>query len=158
VVDFARLYAEWHRWGREIGGGEAVVSAECDDCEILFSTDDYAVHLRAENHWWIVDVVDDRGQRRSNVAELSTFQLAEKYLTWDWVTMAKSNLASGQLGAELYRQGYSTGVSVAELNSGKVEVCLHDECAILVVGTAAIFSHVMKMSLDEIEEIARLSS
>jgi hypothetical protein len=158
VVDFARLSAEWHRWARGIGGGAAAVSTECDDCEALFSTDDYSVHLRTENRWWIIDVVDDRGQRRSNVAEFSTFELAEKYLTWDWVTMANSSLASGRLGAELYRQGYAADVNVTELNSGKVEVCFHDECAILVVGTAAIFSHIMKMSLDEIQEIARLGN
>ena len=61
MVDFARLSANWYRWASGIGGGEASISTDCDDCEMLFSTDDYSVHLRNENNWWIIDSVDDRG-------------------------------------------------------------------------------------------------
>jgi len=68
---------------------------------VCFRTDDHAVHLRTDNDWWVVDIVDDREQRRNAVAKVSAFDLAEKYLIWDWVTIANSTLASGRLGAEL---------------------------------------------------------
>lgn len=158
MIDFARLSANWYRWASGIGGGEASISTDCDDCEMLFSTDDYSVHLRSENNWWIIDSVDDRGQRHNGVAKLSAFDLAEKYLIWDWVTTANSTLASGQLGAELYRRGYAPGVEVTELEAGNVKICSQGDCAILVVGTATIFSHILQKSVDEIEAIARKSS
>ncbi len=156
MVDLTRLSANWHQFASGIGGGKASVSTDCVDCEVCFETDDHVVHLGTDSGWWAVDVVDDRGQRRKGVARLSTFSLAEKYLVWDWATMANSTLASGRLGAELYRQGYAPGVDINELGDGKVKICWQGECAILVVGTATIFSHIMKMSIDEIEQIARM--
>lgn len=126
----------------------------CDDCEIVFKSTDYSVHLRDGDGGWSVDVIDDRGQRRNAVAKFSTFELVEKYLIWDWVTAARSDLASGALGASLYRLGYAPGVQVAELEKGKVELCLHGACAILVVGDATIFSHIMQWSVEEILDVA----
>lgn len=158
MADFARLSANWYRWAAGIGGGEASVSTDCDDCEILFDTDDYSVHLRHQKSWWVVGSVDDRGRRHSGVAKLSNFCLPEKFRIWHWVTMANANLASGQLGAELYRQGYAPGVEVTQLDAGNVEICSQGDCAILVVGSATIFSHIMQKSVEEIEAIARSGS
>jgi len=50
------------------------------------------------------------------------------------------------------------GVDFTELEAGKVKVCSDGDCAILVTGTATIFSHIMHISLDEIEEIGRVGS
>lgn len=155
MVNFSRLTAHWYRWAPGMGGGDISVSTDCEDCEILFHTDDYSVHLRNDGHWWVVDTVNDRGQRRNGTAKLSSFELAEKFLTWDWLTTVCSSLASGQLGADLYRQGYAPDVGVCGLDNGMVELCLEDDCATLVVGDATIFSHIMKKSVVEILDIER---
>lgn len=131
------------------------VFTDCNDCEALFSSRDYSVHLRCEDSWWIVDTVNDRRQRINADARLSTFELAEKYLIWRWVTQARSSLASGPLSADLYKQGYAPGIEVSELNGAHIKLCLAGDCAILVSGTATIFSHIMLKSVDEIEQIAK---
>jgi len=131
------------------------VSLTCDDCEIAFTATDYSVHLRNDRDRWAIDMIDDRGQKRSEVATFSTFSLVEKYLLWDWATLARSGLASGPLGADLYRLGYALGVDVSELDKGNVQVCLNGDCAILVAGDATIFSHIIKKSVDEILDIAK---
>ncbi len=154
MVDFPRLSANWYQWAPGIGGGDISVSTDCDDCEILFGSGDHSVHLRNDRSWWVVDTVDDRHHRQNAIAKLSTFDLAEKYLVWDWVTLARSSLASGSLGADLYRQGYAPGVEVSELGDGHIKICLNGDCAILISGTATIFSHLMSKSVDDIEQIA----
>jgi len=155
MVDFSRLSANWVEWASRLGLPDISVSTDCHDCRILFSSKDYSVHLRYDGTWWVVDTVDDRGQRSNDDAKLSTFDLAEKYLIWRWVTLARSSLASGPLGADLYRQGYAPGIGVSQVDDAHIKVCLHDDCAILIVGTATIFSHIMSKSVDEIEQIAR---
>ena len=152
MVDLSRLSANWQRWAPGMGGGAISVSTDCDDCVALFSTDDYSVHLRNDRNWWIVDTVNDRGQRRNNAAKLSNFDLTERYLIWDWATTARSELASGRLGADLAKQGYAPGVNVSKTDAG-YEICLNDECAILSVVNATIFSHLMSKSVDEIERL-----
>jgi len=152
MVEFARLSANWYRWAPWMGGGDISVSTDCDDCEILFSSGDYSVHLRNDGSWWIVDTVNDRGQRRNGAAKLSNFDLTEKYLVWDWATTALSSLASGPLGADLARQGYAPGVKVSKTDEG-YEICSNDDCAILSVVNATIFSHLMFKSIDEIEAL-----
>jgi hypothetical protein len=152
--DFSRLSANWTEWAPQAGLVSISVSTDCDDCQILFSSNDYSIHLRNDGAWWVVDTVDDRGHRQNAVAKLSTFDLAEKYLVWDWVTLARSSLASGALGADLYRQGYAPGVEVSELSNAHIKICLNDDCAILISGTATIFSHLMSKSLGDIEQIA----
>lgn len=126
----------------------------CDDCEIAFTSSDYSVHLRDGDGGWSVDTVDDRGQRRNGVAKFSTFELVEKYLVWDWVTSARSDLASGALGADLYGLGYAPDVQVAELEKGNIELYRDGACAVLVIGDATIFSHIMKWSVEEILDLA----
>ncbi|WP_256250524.1 hypothetical protein [Mycobacterium malmoense] len=152
MTDFSRLSANWYRWAPGMGGGNISVSTNCDDCEILFSSGDYSVYLRKDKSWWIVDTVNDRGQRRNGVAKLSNFELAEKYLIWDWATTARTSLASGPLGTDLARQGYAPGVKVSKVESG-YKICLNDDCAILSVVNATIFSHLMSKTVDEIERM-----
>jgi hypothetical protein len=152
--DFSRLSANWAEWASQAGLVGISVLTDCNDCQILFSSNDYSVHLRNDGTWWVVDTVDDRGHRKNAVARLSSFNLAEKYLIWDWVTLARSSLASGSLGTDLYKQGYAPGVEVFELSDAHIKICFNGECAILISGTATIFSHLMSRSVDEIEQIA----
>jgi hypothetical protein len=155
MVDFSRLSANWVEWASRLGLSDISVLRDCDDCEILFSSKDYSVHLRNDGTWWVVDTVDDRGQRSNADAKLSKFDLAEKYLIWRWVTLARPRLASGPLGADLYRQGYAPGIEVSQVNDAHIKLCLNNDCAILVAGIATIFSHLMSPSVDDIEQIAR---
>jgi hypothetical protein len=96
MVDFSRLSANWRRWAPGLGSGNIDVVTGCRDCLICFKAGDYSVHLREEANWWIVDTVNDRGQRRSGDAKLSNFDLVERYLIWDWATAVRSDLASGR--------------------------------------------------------------
>jgi hypothetical protein len=155
MADFSRLSASWMEWMSRLGIPDTSVSTNCDDCQALFSSKDYSVHLRTEGNWWVVDTVNDRQQRINADAKLSTFDLAEKYLIWKWVTQARTNLASGPLGADLYKQGYAPGIEVSELDDAHIKVSLDGDCAILMTGTATIFSHIMLKSVDQIEQIAR---
>lgn len=102
----------------------------------------------------MVDTVNDRGRRRNGAAKLSNFALTEKYLIWDWATTARSSLASGALGADLARRGYAPGVNVSKVEGG-YEICLNDDCAVLSVVNATIFSHLMSKSVDDIERMGR---
>lgn len=152
MVDFARLSANWRQWAPGISNGGVSVSMECDDCQILFRSNDYSVHLRYAESWWIVDTVDDRGQRRECAAKLSSFDLAQKYLIWDWATTARSSLASGPLGADLAKRGYAAGIRVSQTSKGW-KICSNGDCAVLSVVNATIFSHLMSKSVDEIERL-----
>lgn len=151
MTDFSRLSANWVRWAPASGLRDVSVSADCADCQILFRSRDYSVHLRYDNDWWVIDTVDDRGQRTDADAKLSTLLLTEKYLIWDWITAARPRLASGSLGAQLYKQGYAAGIQVTDLDGAHIELRHGDDRAILISGTATIFSHIMLMSLDELE-------
>lgn len=152
MVNFSRLSANWRQWAPGMSSGGISVLMDCDDCEVVFKSDDHSVHLRCDEHWWIVDTVDDRGQRRNCTAKLSSFDLTEKYLIWDWATTARSSLASGPLGADLAKQGYAPGVHVSQASEGW-KVCSNGDCAVLSVVNATIFSHLMLKSVDEIVQM-----
>lgn len=154
MVDFSRLAEIWSEWAPKAGLDGVSTSLNCDDCEIAFKANDYSVHIRDGKNRWTIDMVDDRGHRRNDVATFSDFDLVEKYLVWDWATLARSGLASGPLGTDLYKLGYAAGIEVSELDKGNIELRLNGECATLVVGDATIFSHIMLKSLDELLAIA----
>jgi hypothetical protein len=152
MADMSRLVENWYRWAPGLGGGEPTVTG--DESEIAFTTDDYKVYLRKDNSYWVVDTVNDRGQRRDGAAKLSSFPLAEKYLIWKWATGARSSLASGAMGADLFKLGYAPDVEVLQVDRG-YEICANNECAVLSVVDATIFSHLMTRSVDEIEHLSR---
>jgi hypothetical protein len=156
LIDFSRLSRTWAELAPKFSEKDVSVDVDCADCEIFFRSSDNSVHLRRSDDWWLVDTVNDRGQRSDGKAQFSTFSLAEKYLIWDWVTSADSNLAYGPLGGDLYAQGYAAEVEVSDLGDYQIKVCFREECAVLFTGTATIFSHVMKFSLSEIEKIANI--
>jgi hypothetical protein len=155
MTDFSRLSASWVEWATRSGLQGVSVSTECSDCKILFKSQDYSFHVRYDGDWWAVDTVDDRGQRSDADAKFSTFPLTEKYLIWSWITAARSSLASGSLGAQLYKRGYAVGIEVADLDGAHIDLRLDGDRAILISGTATIFSHIMLMSVDELEQIGR---
>ncbi|WP_242660412.1 hypothetical protein [Mycobacterium mantenii] len=155
MVNFSRLSEIWSDWAPKAGLKGVSVSSNCEDCAIAFKADDYAAHIRGDRSHWAIDMVDDRGHRRNDVATFTSFDLVEKYLVWDWATLARSSLASGPLGTDLYKLGYSEGIEVSELDKGNIELCMDGECAILVVGDATIFSHIMHKSIDELLDIAQ---
>lgn len=153
MPDFSRLTENWRKWGPGIGGEPISSSTACADCDAVFDSSDYSVHLRRDGSWWVVDTVNERRQRRSGAAMFSSFDLVEKYLSWDWATTADSHLASGVLGTDLAKRGFSPEVKVTRVERG-YEVCSNSGCAILTLVNATIFSHLMSKSLDEIEQMA----
>lgn len=108
-------------------------------------------HLRYDGAWWVIDTVNDRGQRHNDTAKFSTFDLAEKYLIWDWASMARGIIGVERLGPRLYAQGYSQSVTVIPVAQGISELRANTGNAILMEPYATIFSHIMSTSTDEIE-------
>jgi hypothetical protein len=154
VTDFARLSSNWIKWSTMIGIGGVAVSTECDDCDIAFLSDDNSVHLHHNDGWWGVDTVNDRGRRYDNIALLSTFELAEKFLIWRWASIARTVIGARQLGAELHSQGLMPGVEVATASRDHfVELRTQDGRAVVSDASATVFSHVMRMSVEEIESL-----
>ena len=151
-MDFSRLIQHWQRWAPMFSGGDVSISTTCDDCHIAFKSNGYSVHLRKESPWWVTDIVDDRGKRTDGDARFSSFDLAEKYLIWDWGTAARPSLASGPLGTDLYRLGYASGIKVTRVDRG-YEIRSNGDRAILSVVNATIFSHLMTRSVDEVEQL-----
>ncbi|NIH93589.1 hypothetical protein [Mycolicibacterium fluoranthenivorans] len=153
MVDFALLSKNWMTWSARAGMQDPVVSLDCDDCDAAFVTADESYHVRQDGDWWIVDRVNDRGKRYNNTAQLSTFQLLEKYLIWTWASSARQELASGRLGADLYALGYSPDVTVQQAREGFAEINSESGSAVLSVVKATIFSHLMLLPLDELEQL-----
>ena len=153
MADFSRLVANWHRWAPWMGGGEISATTDCDDYKIAFSSGDYSVHLRHDATWWIVDAVDDRGQLHTDTAKLSTFDLTEKYLIWNWASIARGVLGARRLAPELYAQGFSADVEATPISEGIFKLRSQSGNAILMEPYATIFSHLISKSVDEIERM-----
>ena len=155
MVDFARLSANWFEWSNLARQTNVAVTADCNDCEIMFSSSDASVHLRNDGTWWVIDTVDDRGQRHDDTAKLSTFELAEKYLIWNWASSARGVVGLQRLGPELYSLGASSDTEMIPIAEGIAEVRSSEGRAILMEPYATIFSHLMARSVDEIEQMVR---
>ena len=69
---------------------------------------------------------------------------------------ARSSLASGPLGTDLAKRGFAPGIEVSKTDAG-YQICSGEECAVLSVVNATIFSHLMAKSVNEIEELVRQS-
>ncbi len=152
MVDYSRLSTNWRKWTAISRLDEVSISRECDDCTIKFKATDYEFHLRQTESWWVVDTVNDRGQRHNDTAKLSTFELAEKYLIWKWGSMARGIVGAERLGPRLYALGYSHEVSVTQIAEGIAELHSPQGDAILMEPDATIFSHFIPRSIEDIEE------
>ncbi|OKH76403.1 hypothetical protein EB72_01340 [Mycobacterium sp. SWH-M1] len=124
--------------------------------DAVFKSADQTCHLRYDGQSWVLDVTNDRGKLYPAAAMFSTFDLAEKYLIWDWATTALSSLASGPLGADLYKKGYAPSVEVREIREGFVEIRGSAGAAALSTVNATIFSHLMATPVEEIERLVNV--
>ena len=135
-----------------IGMRNVSASVDRPDCEIAFVSDEGSVQLRHDEGWWAVDTVNDRGQHFDDVAQLSNYELVEKFLMWRWASLVRTATGAKQRGAELHAQGPSSGVEFVELPRDHfVELRLHDDRARVSSTSATVFSHVMRMSVEDIE-------
>ena len=152
-ADFGRLSRQWAHWSGLARLREVSVTTLCEDCDVRFSSSDYAVHLRSVGGRWFVDTVDDRGQRQNDTATFSSYQLAEKYLIWIWGSAARSVLRTPILGRELYALGFASGVEAIPISEGIYELRSPDGTAMLMEPYATIFSHLMHTSEERIEQM-----
>jgi hypothetical protein len=155
MVDFSRLSANWVEWSSIAQLSNIAVSMDCDDCEIAFTSSDYSVHLRNDGTWWIIDTVNDRGQRHNDTTKLSTFDLTEKYLIWTWGSSARGAVGAERLGPRLYSLGSSPEIEVLPIKEGIAELRSHAGSAVLMEPNATIFSHLMTKSVPQIEQMVR---
>ncbi|MFV8320455.1 hypothetical protein [Mycobacterium sp. 23] len=156
MSDFSRLTSAWLEWTGAAGISDASVSFDCADCQILFRSTEEALHLRYDHNWWVLDEVDERGRRYHATARFSTLELAEKYLIWRWASIARTVRGAPQLGAELYKRGYSADVSLAPTEDEyKTEVMSAAGNVILGEPDSTIFSHLILESVDEVERLVR---
>jgi hypothetical protein len=153
MVDFSRLSANWVKWAELARLANISVSMDCDDSEIVFRSSDSEVYLRNDGNWWIIDTVNDRGQRHDDIAKLSTFELTEKYLIWNWASSARGIIGAQRLGPRLYALGMSPDVQAVPIAEGITEVRSSSGSAILMEPYATIFSHLMSKSVEQIEQM-----
>lgn len=152
MADFSRLAANWADWSHRAQRTGVDVSTNGDG-EVFLTSDDYSVHLREDGPWWVVDTIDDRGQRHDNTAKLSTFDLAEKYLIWSWGNSVRSMIGAERLGPRYYSLGMSPDVEVIPVSEGIAEIRSGVGSAVLMEPYATIFSHLMSKSVEEIEQM-----
>lgn len=154
--EFTTLSSAWIEWTGLARMPGVSVSTDCVDCAISFLSDDQSFHLRQEGGWWIVDRVDDRGQRHNDTAKFSTFGLAEKYLIWRWASTTRNALGVDSLGPQLYSQGYSSDVRLVPTeNEWRIELRSPAGNAILSQPNSTIFSHLMEKSVEQIKQMVR---
>lgn len=152
TVDFSRLRRSWLEWTGLVGFARVAVSTDCEDCRIAFTSEDQSYHLRQTDDWWTVDEVNDRGRRYNSTVKLSAFDLAEKYLIWDWASLVRASIGVPSLGIRLNARGYAPGIEVIETEREYfVELRAPTGRAIFPMSSATIFSHLMSTSVDEVE-------
>ena len=152
---FYRLSRHWIYWSGLGHLGDVSVSTPGDDGEILFSSDQYSVHLRHEDGRWVVDNVDDRGRRQNAIATFSSYALAEKYLIWIWASAARSAIGAPNLDRALYNAGRYSGIEAKPVNVGSYELRSIEGSAVVAEPYATIFSHLMDKPEEEIEQMVR---
>lgn len=156
MTEFTKLTSSWIEWTGRAGMPGVSVSEDCADCTISFLSDDQSFHLRQKDGWWIVDRVDDRGQRHDDTAKFSTYDLAEKYLIWRWASTTRNALGVDSLGPDLYSRGYSQDVRLAPTdNEWRIELISPVGNAVLSQPNSTIFSHLMGKTLEQIEQMVR---
>ncbi|MCK0173857.1 hypothetical protein [Mycolicibacterium sp. F2034L] len=156
TVDFSRLRRNWVEWTRLARMTRVSVSTECGDCQISFKSDDQSFHLRQDGAWWVIDAVDDRGHRYDSTAKFSTFDLAEAYLIWNWGSVSRSAVGAKSLGRELHARGMDPNVETAPTERDYfVELRASKGAAILAMSDAAVFSHLMSKSVEDVERMVK---
>ncbi|MHA0285655.1 hypothetical protein ACXYX3_04280 [Mycobacterium sp. C3-094] len=154
--DFSRLRIDWLTWTAWAGMWNLSVIVDEGKEDAVFKSDDQTYRLRHEDDWWVIDVTNDRRKLYPAVARFSNFELAEKYLIWNWATLIRSDLASGALGTNLYKKGFAPSVEVTEIREGFVEIRGSAAAAALSAPRATIFSHLMATPVEEIERLVNV--
>lgn len=156
MVDYSRLRRSWDEWTSLAGMTRVSSSTDCDDCEIRFESDDQSFHVRQDDGWWTIDAVDDRGHRYNSTAKFSTFNLAEAYLIWRWASVTREAVGAKSLGHELRARGMASGTEALPTEREYfVELRVSRGSAILPVSNAAVFSHLISKSVDDVERMVR---
>ena len=145
----------WIVWSSIIPLANASASRDCDGAQGCFKSDNKSFYLRQSDDQWIVDEVDDRGQHRNDTARFSTLELAEKYLIWNWASVARSAVGAEPLRPELYAAGFSRDISVLQLKEGIYKLTSPLGEAVLIGVSATIFSHLMTRSVDQIVDLVK---
>ncbi len=154
--NFGFLSSAWMYWNNLAQIPNPSVSTDCSDCLITFGSEAQIFHLRREDDWWVVDVVDDRGKRYNDTSRFSELSLVEKYLVWDWASFARSAVGLEALGPPLYRQGPNPKLKITPTdNQWRSEITSQEGKAILSEPELTIFSHILSKPLREIEEMVR---
>lgn len=143
----------WLIWTTGAGMSNPSVVAEDGNEDAVFKSDDHTCHLKHDGEWWVLDVTNDRGKFCPAAAKFSSFDLAEKYLMWDWATTARSSLASGPLGTDLYKKDNAPSVEFSVIREGFVEIRGSAGAVALSTVNATIFSHLMAKPVEEIERL-----
>jgi hypothetical protein len=156
MVDFSVLSRNWIEWTRLARMTHVSVSEDCADCQIYFKSDDQSFHLRQDGDWWTIDEIDDRGKRYNATAKFSTFELAEKYLIWNWSSVTRTAIGAKQLGVRLHALGMAPNVEIMPAEREYfVDLRASTGSAILPASSATIFSHLMSKSVEEIEQMVK---
>lgn len=154
MVDFSRLEKNWAVWTKAARMGNVAASVAEDRSQCEFASDDQQFRLRDDGGRWVVDRVDDRGQRHDGVAKFSTFELAEKYLIWRWSSTARSAIGAASLGAKLHSRGTALGVTVEPTAlAGALNLRSAAGSATVPRSIAQVFSHLMEMDISEVERM-----
>lgn len=146
--DFSRLCACWLSSAPRAGLKHAAVSDALAGHGIRFTSYDYSLHLRHTDGWWVIDTVDDRGQLRRDVARFSTYDLVEKYLIWEWSSLARDGLRQ-----DLFALGPAADVQFRTIEEGIFELRTSEGRAVLMGPAAPIFSHLMPRPLEDITKL-----
>lgn len=154
-MDYSRLVRNWTRWAMLSGLTNVYTECDHDGAEILFHSSDNSIYLRRLNgNWWSVDSVNERGKRLNDIAQFSSYSLVEKFLTWRWASLGRSAVGARQLGAELQKKGRADGVLFGPSSRPYfLELTTEEGSAIVAEAHSIVFSHVMCMTIDEIEAI-----
>ncbi|MDO2968601.1 hypothetical protein [Mycobacteroides abscessus] len=152
MVDFARLSKDWIEWSNWMRMAKVSVVGANEDHLVGFVSDDGSFFLRQANGWWVLDEVDDRGQRYVDTGNFSNFELIEKYLIWRWEQTLTN---APELGRELYARGMNPEVVVNPTDSEwRFELDSSVGKARLGEPSATIFSYVMFIPTEQIEQRA----
>ncbi|WP_431233535.1 hypothetical protein ACQ856_02065 [Mycolicibacterium psychrotolerans] len=152
---YARLTQNWLYWSTLGQLAHPSVSTSCDDCAVVFSSDESSVHLRHHDGWWVIDTVNDRRQRQNDTARFSSYELAEKYLVWMWASTARSAVRAPVLGPTFYAMGFAPGVQAIPVSEGVYELRSPRGRAVTTEPYATIFSHLMDKPEHDIQRIVR---
>ncbi|WP_157931055.1 hypothetical protein [Mycobacteroides abscessus] len=151
MPDFTRLSIDWTTWSNWMRMSNVSVSINTER-EAYFKSDDDTFCLRKNGGWWIIDRINDRGQRTNDIGSFSSFDLAEKYLISRWAFTVTN---APELGPELYARGMNPDATVRPTsNEWRVELESGVGNAFLSIPEATIFSYLMETPTEQIEQRA----